>query len=145
MALKYRKLLFFIGTFWTFHLVVQLFSDHKKSLKTLNWFLIEFRLFLFSDGTIYDLLLRPKSFPLNSTINNLFFHWTQTTWKQAQERKKIFFSPIIFLLLNTFTQYNFKMPTSYFLYSNLEVFSLHFCSVLVKLWRFSFYLYREKM
>lgn len=54
-----------------------------------------------------------------STISFFFwFHWTQTTRKQAQKkRRKNLFSPIIFLLLDTFTQYNFKMPTSYFLTS----------------------------
>lgn len=83
---------------------------------------------LFSDGTIYELLCSfffrwfpKKDFSTRKLqpSNNLFFIERNYLKKQAQE--KIFFSPIIFLLLDTFTQYNFKMPTSYF-FQSLETF-----------------------
>lgn len=82
--------------------------------KIFKWCSIEFR-FLWMSCRLWGadfLYFQKRAFPLHSDINNLFFHWTQTTWKPAQEKN--LFSPIIFLLLDTFTQYNFKMPTSYF-------------------------------
>lgn len=67
------------------------------------------------DGTEFS--FDQKSFYTQSQIppSTISCNKRKLLGKQAPESKKRFFSPIIFLLLDTFTQYNFKMPTSYFL------------------------------
>lgn len=67
-----------------------------------------------------------------SSVQNKIFHSrgfeastiSFFTWKRAQE-KIFFFSPIIFLLLGTFTKYNFKMPTSEHFFFSIFFSSSH--------------------
>lgn len=89
-------------------------SDHKASIiSSHNWFLNQFVcLFLgwfhpfMSCSSVQNKIFHSKL----QSINNLFY--AERKLLENQHKKKSFFSPIIFLLLNTFTQYNFKMPTS---------------------------------
>lgn len=74
------------------------FPNHQFVCLFLGWF----HPFM-SCSSVQNKIFHSRGFEA-STIS--FF-----TWKRAQE-KIFFFSPIIFLLLSTFTKYNFKMPTS---------------------------------